>query len=865
MNNKYKISVIMPIYNAEGFLEEAIESVVRQTIGFEKNVQLILVNDGSPDNSDSICRKYQKRFPNNVTYIEKENGGVSSARNEGIKRIQGKYTIFLDADDKWECSAFNKIYNYFEHHKNVFDVCSCKIEFIGDFKGKIHPLNYKFSNGKRVVDLLDEAQIINTTIGNTVFRSTAIKGHQFNEIISSGEDSEFVNTVLLNNPSVGLLPKAVFYYRRNYIAGSGSSSAPNKKSWYFEIPREYYLGLCKKSMLLRGNVPEFIQFVILYDMRWRHFNANMMDVLTEEEKELHISIMHEVMMHIEDRVLTEAKGMNQYKKLYLLSLKYGKQIIDYSHQQGAGFYFGNQKVLSLREKLIFEVKALSISNDVLYMDGITRINAIHKDNRLYIKVDDKECTIVRSRYEKADIKGFIGEPIVESECFHVEVPIKIGSKIHFLAETEGQRIKLKPYFNSYIGIYKSINNNYCVKAGYIIKLRNNVLSFYRDNRKTRTASEVRLLKEMIRKKGIKWIGKRANNLKIRHNIHDSVLKNQVAFISIRDDKLTGNLAKVYEETKLPKVKYSKRGMYHDIDAMLQATRLVYASKVVVTDDYLFLFRDNQKKIGQKYIQLWHASGAGKCFGQDGTNMFPAVDKSYHRDYDIVTVSSEGIKNIYASAFDLPVEKIAATGVARTDDFFNERLIESTRKKIYKQYPEFRGKRIIIYTPTFRDIPGVPRSMFKPDLDFDSLSKTLQPDQVFVICPHPVMTEPIIEYDYGNIIEVRDVSTSDMMYVADLLITDYSSTIFDYSLLNKPMAFFCYDYDDYDRNFYFDYNSELPGPLLKTQEELISYLEQCDYSLPDSYSEFRKKYMGACDGKSTDRIVKLIEDLFYGRE
>ena len=172
------------------------------------------------------------------------------------------------------------------------------------------------------------------------------------------------------------------------------------------------------------------------------------------------------------------------------------------------------------------------------------------------------------------------------------------------------------------------------------------------------------------------------------------------------------------------------------------------------------------------------------------------------------------------------------------------------------------RKVILYTPTFRDIPEVPRSSFKPDLDFERLSNSLLPNQVFVVCPHPVMTEPIIGHDYGNIFEVRDVPTSDMMFVSDLLVTDYSSTIFDYSLLNKPMAFFCYDYDDYDRNFYFDYSSELPGPLLRTQDELISYLEQCDYSLPSSYSKFRKKYMGACDGHSTDRIAKIIEDMFY---
>ena len=82
---KYKISIVMPFYNSESYIEEAIESVINQTIGFE-NIQLILVNDGSNDNSEKICLKY-KNIYNNIIYIKQENGGVSSARNKCRRKI----------------------------------------------------------------------------------------------------------------------------------------------------------------------------------------------------------------------------------------------------------------------------------------------------------------------------------------------------------------------------------------------------------------------------------------------------------------------------------------------------------------------------------------------------------------------------------------------------------------------------------------------------------------------------------------------------------------------------------------------------------------------------------------------------------
>lgn len=84
----------MAVYNVEQFLAEAIESVLKQDIGFEENVQLILVNDGSKDSSGKICDFYQAKYPNNIVVVHKENGGVSSARNEGLKYVEGKYINF---------------------------------------------------------------------------------------------------------------------------------------------------------------------------------------------------------------------------------------------------------------------------------------------------------------------------------------------------------------------------------------------------------------------------------------------------------------------------------------------------------------------------------------------------------------------------------------------------------------------------------------------------------------------------------------------------------------------------------------------------------------------------------------------------
>ena len=96
----FKFSVVMPIYNTINFMREAIDSVINQTIGFEDNIQLILVDDGSNDGSDKVCEEYLAKYPDNVIFHKNEvNSRVSISRNNGIKYIEGEYVAFFDSDD----------------------------------------------------------------------------------------------------------------------------------------------------------------------------------------------------------------------------------------------------------------------------------------------------------------------------------------------------------------------------------------------------------------------------------------------------------------------------------------------------------------------------------------------------------------------------------------------------------------------------------------------------------------------------------------------------------------------------------------------------------------------------------------------
>ena len=240
------------------------------------------------------------------------------------------------------------------------------------------------------------------------------------------------------------------------------------------------------------------------------------------------------------------------------------------------------------------------------------------------------------------------------------------------------------------------------------------------------------------------------------------------------------------------------------------------------------------------------------------------DRATHAQYNLVCVSGENLRSIYADAFDINYNKVKALGCPRTDDYFNKHLINKTKRKIYFRHPSLIGKSVLVYAPTFRDV-GCDRSEFHPELDFDRLSKDLLPNQVLLICPHPVMKNDILPKKYKNIRVMRDFSTNDYMLISDMLITDYSSVIFEYALLRKPIAFFCYDLPTYDRGFYLNYPKDLPGDVYTNQEELTDYLTHPEkHILTNKMNSFVDKYMSACDGHSCERIANLINSYMEGK-
>ena len=278
-----------------------------------------------------------------------------------------------------------------------------------------------------------------------------------------------------------------------------------------------------------------------------------------------------------------------------------------------------------------------------------------------------------------------------------------------------------------------------------------------------------------------------------------------------------------------------------------------AETVIICDNFLPAASCRKRK-GTSVIQLWHACGAFKKFGYDTSADIPSYYKgNVLANCDLVTVSSQICVKPFSSAMRLPEKAVRPVGVSRTDLYFNDTFNQACRNQFFSQYPNEQGKKIVLWVPTFRGNPGI--ASVKGLDDILHARDQLKDTHYFIIKLHP-HTQAHIEGTNCSI------SSEELLPVADVVITDYSSILFDAMIYKHPLILFVPDLDEYldNRGFYLDYNT-LPGLRAQNLEQLLQILTD-EYLLHSSvnkvYTDFYDKYMASCDGHSTKRIINYIK-------
>lgn len=291
------------------------------------------------------------------------------------------------------------------------------------------------------------------------------------------------------------------------------------------------------------------------------------------------------------------------------------------------------------------------------------------------------------------------------------------------------------------------------------------------------------------------------------------------------------------------------------------------SRLVVVDDYYFPLYAIRPRPGTTVVQAWHASGAFKKFGYSLAGKTFGADAAVlrhvriHSNYDLCLVSSERVIPHYAEAFGLPTDRFTSRiGVPRTDPLLDPGWRERTEADVRARYTIPEGKRVILYAPTFRG-ERTTAARFADELDLGLLARDLGRDHVMLLRLHPFVRSragigPGAEAFVIDVSDHPDIHA--LMLISDVLVTDYSSAIFEWSLLERPMAFFAPDHAAYERErgFYLDYATDLPGPVFERTEDLAAWLRGGEIDL-DPVRRFRDASFDVADGRAAERFVEHV--------
>ncbi len=897
----YKVSVVTAVYNVEDYLEDMVESIIAQTIGFE-NIQLILVDDGSKDESWSICERYMEKYPDNVVAIHKENGGVSSARNEGLEHVQGEYVNFTDSDDLLEENALEKMYKFLKKYEEWIDVAAIKMMFFGGKEGE-HPLNYRFEK-TRMINLKKDYNYIQLSLCSALVKAECFQNRRFDTQLSYGEDSQLMLDILLDKMRYGIVCDTSYLYRKRISGTSAIDTGRKKFTYYITSMERFLLYSLKNALAKKGYIPRFIQFACMYDLQWR-LKVNTLvapEVLTEEEEERYKAMLIEALSYIDDRIINEQKSLTgNYKAAIMASKEENKgmkQIVVYPDD--IKICIRDMEFTALATYTVY-FEFLTISEREIRMEGFLRYAAELEGMEIYFKgkKKDKEVKFGVELSEREERQAFyMGELITEARHFSLCIDREECSDLLELQVCmlyQNREIKWKKYaFGKFFPLAEQFTDSYLYYDGLLLTHPgNNKLKFQKTTDKKKIEEQERKFQQQILELD-DTKAEQALQIRRRYQKTKRSKKKEIWLISDREEKADDNGEAFFTYMNTAQ-KNSGIDTYFVLNKDSEDYgRLQKIGKVVPTlsdkhislsllcdkvissqgEDHVFnpfydmvyIFKDIM--YSQKFVFLQH--------GVTKDDLSRWLRKRNKNISLFVTTTHSEYQSILEYEYEYDENQVKCTGFPRYDYL----------------YDKAKESRLITFMPTWRSYL-VNKSDVKSDrrnleTGFAESSYCQMYRQVFTdhrlheaiekygykirMMLHPSMPEKCIKYlQLGDDVEILSKNSSyrELFAESSLIVTDYSSTVFDFAYLRKPVLYFQQDVEEffsgrhsYDKG-YFDYERDGFGEVEYTAEALVSrmieYMEQ-DCQLKDMYRDRIEKTFAFNDKENCRRVYEEIRKL-----
>ena len=811
---KYKFSVIIPIYNTEEYLRESIDSVIKQDIGFKKNIQLILVNDGSKDNSKEICLEYQKQYPDNIKYVEQENAGVSAARNNGMKYIEGKYTNFLDSDDKWNSDAFSKVYRFFEKNEEKISVVACRQKFF-EARNDFHPLDYKFEK-TGIIDISEKFSYIQLHVTSIFIKSSILEKYKFDTELKYSEDLKFITEILLDTKKYGVVSEAIHNYRKREDNSSAIQNKTKSLDWYMKVPTKVYKELIDLSIKQNGLITKYIQYVIMYDMQWRLKES--VDILDEKQLQEYKKTITELLKNIDDSIICMQKKLDSEYKIYALSLKYGRNVADELTLQENKLYFNNIAIFNIKRKTLFRIEEMNVKGDNLELEGEINTFIPSQNYSIYAMVNDDKTYEVEYLPDETNNRESLGKVFLKNRRYIVKIPLENAKTIKMMIRYKGIKTNTRKLTMT-LGKFVRLNNNsYKVDGDYIIRCNKNRILIYKNDKSLKRKFEIKYLWYLFKMQEFRII-----EYRLLYFLCKKFIKKPIWIISDRVMKAGDNgealyryiyekgldkdkniyftlkhnsedykkMKKIGKVLKYGSIKYKICFLFSSFIISSQANDWVinafYEKENLISDLYKFKFVFLQHGIISNDLSKWL--------------------RKYNKNISLfITATRKEYASIIHGNYMYSEKEVKLTGSPRYD-----RLKSKTNKKIIFM-PTWRrslegktkkGTSEYLYNDKFKNSEYC--KFYNKLINDERILKCLKDNgytgEFFV---HPCFEKQAKDFNGNELIKVSNsiADYSKEFSEADFLITDYSSVTFDFAYLKKPVLYIQYDLETfYDSQMY----------------------------------------------------------------
>lgn len=344
------------------------------------------------------------------------------------------------------------------------------------------------------------------------------------------------------------------------------------------------------------------------------------------------------------------------------------------------------------------------------------------------------------------------------------------------------------------------------------------------------------------------------------------IRQRVVLATARLARLEGNLAYLHAAIRLARPElplvtllepysYGLRGKVAYLLRLVRGMYYLRTSTLFVVDNAYLPVHVAPHRPETTVVQVWHAVGALKRFGADVAGGLRGPEREFlHRHYDFVVCAGERSREPWSRAFRTPVDRVLPLGVARTDYFFDPAALAAARERIHAAYPALRHARVVVYAPTFRGRGRGKRAA--PGFDAATVRAALPPGHVLALKSHPNLDRRLVPTDGFDAVIDSAVEMNEVFAAADVLVTDYSSSIFEWALLRRPLVLLTADLAAYERDpgLYLDARGELIGEQVADPAELARAITGARVDEP-AWAAFVANQIEACDGAASDRVVR----------